>query len=82
VRPTPLNHQYRAALSRFAGLYSLSSSSTSSSSQSDKWETSMGDFYDAGTLELDHNTFDLLTDIANEMETLSDERENDESDLE
>ena len=71
VRPTPLNERYRAGLNSFAGLNSNSKSTPSGDQY--RWETGWGNFYDAGTLHLDYETFDLLTDLAKEMDMLSDE---------
>lgn len=78
IPPTPLTDQYRMQLSRFARLSlraPLSPPSSASSSSmtvmdngASKWETSIGNFYNVGTLVVDSHTFDLLNEIAKNIE--------------
>lgn len=73
ISPMPLSDQYRMQLSGFARQSLMPSPFSSSSvtvldNGASKWETTYGNFYNVGTLEVDSHTFDLLSDIAKEIE--------------
>lgn len=57
---------------------------TTTESGASKWETSQGNFYNVGTLEIDSGTFDTLTDLADmakEFESTDDDDDVDDDDL-
>ena len=74
VSPTPLSSKYRMALSKFVQLQgpqrrlpsSVGQASTPKHADGENhfiWETDYGNFYNLGSLEIDPNTFDRLTDL-------------------
>lgn len=83
VPPTPMSQQYRSALSNFARFPTAAAPPPSDSVQ---MEANWGNFYNAGTLQLDHESFDEYTDMVYEMDdepsdvSLDEEEEEEASD--
>jgi SpoVK/Ycf46/Vps4 family AAA+-type ATPase len=69
VSPTPLSPQYRYAMTNFA----RSASSNIPATGEGKWQTGWGNFYDVGTLEVDHSTFVTITDLLKDVEDPADD---------
>jgi hypothetical protein len=77
VQSTPMSSQYRAALSNFAGSASPASPTMGVSHQQE--ETSFGNFYNVGTIQVEPDSFDEFTDmVPDDMDEASDELDDDE----
>jgi hypothetical protein len=93
--PTPMSGDYRRSLCEFARLnlpISFGENSSAgafvgdelSSTARDKWETDDGTFYHLGQLNVDPQTFDVLSDVMSQYSSQSDEStdsEEEETDL-
>jgi AAA+ lid domain len=75
VKPTPLSSAYRMAMANFA----KGASSHIPVLADGKWQTGWGNFYDIGTLEVDHDTLDAITDLMQDIDDASDEAGEDDS---
>jgi hypothetical protein len=90
--PTPLSMAYRQALGSFCQQQQqqhgqqqmmLPFSNNAMSHGSDnimtqpKWETDAGNFYNVGSIHVDHETFDALTALVNMMDSMSDTEQDD-----
>jgi SpoVK/Ycf46/Vps4 family AAA+-type ATPase len=75
VPPTPMSAQYRASLANFARSPSSAPTYMDTNSQP---EANWGNFYNAGTISLNHDSFNSFTDIVHDMDELSEDLEEDD----
>jgi len=68
---SPTSHDGRSMMT-------MDGSETMTESGASKWETSQGNFYNVGQLEIDSNTFDTLSDLAKEFDMDSSEDDDDD----
>jgi hypothetical protein len=53
--------------------FARSASSNIPATGEGKWQTGWGNFYDVGTLEVDHSTFVTITDLLKDVEDPADD---------
>ena len=68
VKPTPLSDSYRWAMAKFT-------QGSAVSVDPSRWETDFGNFYHAGTLEVDKDTFDNLATIFDRIQDFVDDED-------